>query len=69
MAKFREQPVRPPGRTDLVAYDYVLLVPAYIENVNPRRIAWDNNLRIDGDGEYQAMLEQICRACRARWYG
>ena len=66
--KFRELPTRPPGRTDLVAYDYVLLVPVYIDNVNPPRIARDNNLGIDVDGEYQAMLEQICRAYKARWH-
>jgi len=66
--KFRELPTRPPARTDLVAYDYVLLVPVYIDNVNPPRIARDNNLGIDVDGEYRAMLEQICRAYRARWH-
>ena len=66
--KFRELPTRPPARTDLVAYDYVLLVPVYIDNVNPPRIARDNNLGIDVDAEYEAMLEQICRAYRARWH-
>ena len=66
--KFRELPARQPARTDLVAYDYVLLVPVYIDNVNPPRIARDNNLGIDADGEYQDMLEQICRAYRARWH-
>ncbi len=66
--KFRELPNRPPARTDLVAYDYVLLVPVYIDNVNPPRIARDNNLGIDVDAEYEAMLEQICRAYKARWH-
>lgn len=66
--KFRELPTRPPARTDLVAYDHVLLVPVYIDNVNPPRIARDNNLGIDVDGEYRAMLDQICRAYRARWH-
>lgn len=65
--KFRALPTRPPARTDLVAYDYVLLVPVYIENVNPPHIARENNLGIDVDGEYRAILEQICRAYRARW--
>ena len=65
--KFRELPTRPPARTDLVAYDYVLLVPVYVDNVNPPRIARDNTLGIDVDGEYEAMLEQICRAYKARW--
>lgn len=66
--KFRELPTRPPGRTDLVASDYVLLVPVWIDNVNPPRIARDNDLGIDVYGEYQTMLEQICRAYKARWH-
>lgn len=66
--KFRELPTRAPGRTDLVAYDYVLLVPVYIDNVNPPRVAPDNPLGIDVDGEYEAMLEQICRPYKARWH-
>lgn len=35
VAKFRELPLRPPARTDLPAYDFVLLVPVHIDNVNP----------------------------------
>ena len=66
--KFRELPTRPPGRTDLVAYDYVLLVPVMIDNVQPPRVARDNALGIDVDAEYRAMLDRICRAYTARWH-
>lgn len=66
--KFRKLPTRPPGRTDLVAYDYVLLVPVFIDNVNPPRIARDNNLGIDPDEEYRRMLAQVCKAYTARWH-
>lgn len=66
--KFRGLPTRPPGRTDLVAYDYVLLVPVYIDNVNPPRIARDNIIGIDPDLEYQQMLDRICKAYGARWH-
>jgi hypothetical protein len=65
---FRSLPTRPPARTDLAAYDYVLLVPVSIDNVNPPAIARKNGLGIDVDREYQAMLEQICRAYTARWH-
>ena len=68
VAKFRRLPTRPPGRTDLAAYDYVLLVPVRIDNVNPPRVGRENNLAIDVDGDYRAMLDQICRAYRARWH-
>jgi hypothetical protein len=68
VAKFRDLPVRPPGRTDIVAYDYVLLIPVDIDNVNPPRIARDNQVGIDVDAEYSQMLDAICRAYKARWH-
>lgn len=66
--KFRELPIRPPGRTDLIAYDYVLLVPVFIDNVNPPRVARENSLGIDIDAEYGVMLDRICKAYTARWH-
>jgi len=66
--KFRELPTRLPGRTDLVAYDYVLLVPVVIDNVHPPRVAPDNALGIDVDVEYRTMLDRICKAYTARWH-
>ena len=66
--KFRELPTRAPGRTDLVAYDYVLLVPVFVDNVQPARLARDNTLGLDLDANYQAMLDRICRAYTARWH-
>jgi len=66
--KFRELPTRPPARTDLVAYDYVLLVPVIIDNVYPPRVARNNDLGIDVDGEYGLMLDRICKAYTARWH-
>ena len=66
--KFRELPTRPPGRTDLVAYDYVLLVPVFIDNVCPPRVARDNDLGINVDVEYRSMLDRICKAYTARWH-
>ncbi|MEW6754122.1 MAG: hypothetical protein AB1505_24550 [Candidatus Latescibacterota bacterium] len=68
IAKFRELPTRPPGRTDLVAYDYVLLAPVWADNVCPPRVARDNALGIDVDAEYRAMLDSLCRAYTARWH-
>jgi hypothetical protein len=66
--KFRELPTRPPGRTDLAAYDFVLLIPVLIDNVSPPQIARQNDLGIDIDADYQEMLDRICRAYRARWH-
>jgi hypothetical protein len=66
--KFQELPTRSPGRTDLVAYDYVLLVPVFIDNVHPPRIVRDNGLGIDVDADYRVMLDRICKAYMARWH-
>jgi len=68
MRRFRELPTRPPGRTDMAAYDFVLLVPVLIDNVNPPQVARQNDLGIDIDAEYREMLDRICRAYRARWH-
>lgn len=56
------------GHPHVVGYDYLLLVPAYIDNVNPPSIPRPNSLGIDVDKEYQTMLTQICKAYRARWH-
>lgn len=65
---FKSLPTRTPGRTDLLGYDYVLIVPVFIDNVNPPYVARDNAFGIDVDGEYERMLETICRAYEARWH-
>lgn len=65
--KFRMLPVREPGRTHVVGYDFVLLVPVFIDNVNPPRVERQNQLGIDIDREYQRMLDRICRAYETRW--
>src|SRR5262249_9211967 len=35
MLHFQQLPTRNPGHTHVLGYDYVLLVPVYIDNVNP----------------------------------
>lgn len=68
VAKFRQLPTRPPGHTHVVGFDYVLLVPVHIDNVNPPYIPRPNSLGIDIDEEYGSMLTQICKAYTARWH-
>ena len=65
--KFRMLPVREPGRTHVVGYDYVLLVPVKIDNVNQPELARQNPLGIDIDKDYERMLDRICRAYQTRW--
>jgi len=65
---FRTLPTRAPGHTHVLGYDFILLVPVFIDNVNPPRVARKNAFGINVDLEYQRMLETICRAYEARWH-
>jgi len=65
---FRRLPTRQSGHTHTEGYDYVLLVPVHIDNVNPPYLARDNTLGLDVDVSYQRMLTQMCLAYRARWH-
>src|SRR3990172_6683131 len=68
MEKFRQLPRRQPGFTHIVGYDYILLVPVYVDNVNPPYLVRDNPLGIDIDRDYALMLDHICKAYQARWH-
>lgn len=65
---FRTLPTRKPGHTHVEGYDYVLLVPVQIDNVNPPALPRPNPLGIDVDAEYQRLLVQMCSAYTARWH-
>jgi hypothetical protein len=71
VTKFRELPTRPVGHTHVVGYDYVLLVPAFIDNVSQPYIPEPHDpssLGIDVEYEYQAILDTVCKAYTARWH-
>lgn len=65
---FRTLPTRAPGHTHVLGYDFILLVPVFIDNVNPPRVDRKNAFGINVDREYQRMLDTICRAYEARWH-
>jgi hypothetical protein len=64
----RTLPTRAPGHTHVEGYDYVLLAPVVIDNVNPPELPRPNSVGIDVDAEYSRMLEQSCSAYVARWH-
>jgi hypothetical protein len=64
---FQKLPRRNPAYTHEAGYDYVLVVPVNVDNVNLPELPRPNPLNIDVDKEYQAMLEVICKAYTARW--
>lgn len=65
---FRGIPTRPPGHTHALGYDFMLLIPVFVDNVNPPRIDRDNQFGIDVDEDYQKMLDTICQAYATRWH-
>jgi hypothetical protein len=68
VAKFRQLKIRPAGHTHEIGYDYLLLVPAHVDNVTAPYIPRPNSLGIDVDAEYEKMLNQICKAYRVRFH-
>jgi len=64
----RTLPTRQPGHTHVQGYDFVLLVPVAIDNVNPPTLPRPNALGIDVDAEYTRLLERMCSAYTARWH-
>src|SRR2546428_10841424 len=67
LLKFRELPLREPDQIQRVGYDFLLLVPIHIDNVNPPYLPTPNALGIDVDNEYRKMLDLICSDYQARW--
>jgi hypothetical protein len=65
---FRTLPTRGAGHTHIEGYDYVLLVPVLIDNVNPPTLPRENSLGIDIDTAYPKLIEQMCSAYTARWH-
>ena len=66
--RFRSLPTRTPNLTHEVGFDYLLIVPVHIDNVNPPRVDRDNNLGLNVDEEYSSFLETVRRAYVARWH-
>jgi hypothetical protein len=65
---FRTLPTRGAGHTHKEGYDYVLLVPVHIDNVNPPDLPRENALGIDVDKDYRKLIDQMCAAYTARWH-
>lgn len=68
VALFRTLPTRGPAQTHLVAYDSVLLVPVFIDNVHAPELPRPNALGIDVDADYRDFIGKMCRAYTARYH-
>lgn len=68
LEKFRALPTRGPAQTHRIGYDFVLLVPIMIDNVNPPALTSPKELGIDVKHDYEEMLSTICDAYTVRWH-
>ena len=66
--RFRGLPTRTPNLTHQSGFDYLLLIPVHIDNVNPPRVDRDNSLGVDIDEEYSNFLDTVQRGYIARWH-
>lgn len=67
VAVFQGLPVRNKAQTHKVGYDFVLIVPVEVDNVNPPRLSPPGTLGIDAVSDYDLMIAQICETYRVRW--
>ncbi len=65
---FRGLPTRTPNLTHLEGFDYLLVIPVHVDNVNPPRVDRDNSLGLDVDEEYARLLDTVRRGYVARWH-
>lgn len=65
--KLRLLPTRRASQSSIAGYDYVLFVPAHIDNVIPPSLPRKNPLKIDIEKEYPRMLQRVCEAYRTRF--
>lgn len=68
IAAFNRLPRRQPGHTHVMGFDFVMIVPVFIDNVNPPALCRQNGFGIDIDATYERMLATVCRAYEARWH-
>lgn len=65
---FRRLPLRGKAQTYVEGYDFVLLVPVEIDNVNPPRLSPSGTLGIDSVADYNSMIDQVCETYRVRFH-
>lgn len=65
--KFLQLQTRDYTRTHVAGYDFVLVAPVAVDNVDPPYVDRNNALGIDVDREYSKMIDTICRAYSSRW--
>jgi hypothetical protein len=64
----RSLPVKEKGFTHELGFDYLLIEPVFVDNINPLRVERENIFGINIDSQYQEMLMRTCRAYTSRWH-
>ena len=64
----RSLPVKAKGFTHELGFDYLLIEPVFVDNINPPRVERENVFGINIDSQYPKMLRRTCRAYTSRWH-
>lgn len=64
----RKLAARNPALTNQPGYDFVMIAPIAIDNVNPPMLPRPNHVDVDIDEEYDRLLSVVCRAYASRWH-
>ena len=64
----RTLPVKEKSFTHELGFDYLLIEPVFIDNINPPRVERENIFDINIDSQYLDMLRSTCRAYTSRWH-
>lgn len=61
-------PVKEKGFTHELGFDFLLIEPVFVDNINPPRVERENPFGINIDAQYEEMLKRTCRAYASRWH-
>ncbi len=64
----RTLPVKEKGFTHELGFDFLLIEPVFVDNINPPRVERENPFGINIDTQYEEMLKRTCRAYTSRWH-
>lgn len=64
----RSLPVKQKGFTHELGFDYLLIEPVFIDNINPPRVERNNPFGINIDSQYEEMLKRTGRTYTSRWH-
>lgn len=68
VAQFQGLPTRNKTQTHRAGYDFLLIIPVDIDNVNPPKLCPPGTLGIDAMADYNAMIQHVCGTYTMRFH-